>query len=184
MLTPLSTSTPASFSASALKKGIVKEGFLFFFWCAMVDVDGIRLERVRLESGVKGGDERGGADAGHARYFVDGEGLRDIFVRSFRIRSGILESDSITSSSSFGVFLRIDWLRIESSSDVPDFEGAEVMHEVDAFGLGVGVERVEDRREGVGDGLGEGSMFSEDEGEAQGVRLGEGRGNSWSSSSS
>jgi len=75
------------------------------------------------------------------------DGVRDIIDRSFGTKCCNSEVESIAGSSNLGVFLRIDWPRMESSNDVPDLIGAEFKHDVDAFGLGIGVERPEDERE-------------------------------------
>lgn len=146
--------------------------------------DGFGMDTTRLgRGGLEFGDaqvdgERDGTAEVDARDLTDE--VQGTFVRSFRTEFG----NSVAGSSSLGFFLLIDWLRMESSNDVPDFVEVESKHDVDAFGLGAGVERPEDEREWEGDAFGERSILSEDEGELLGVRLGEGRGNSWSSSSS
>ena len=73
------------------------------------------------------------------------DGVRDIIVWSFRTKCW--DSESIVGSSNRGVFLRIDCPRMESSNDVPSLAGVEFKHDVDVFGLGIGVERTEDERE-------------------------------------
>ena len=76
------------------------------------------------------------------------DGVRDIIDdRSFGTKCCDSVVESIAGSSNLGVFLRIDWPRMDSSSDVPGLVGAEFKHDVDPFGLGIGVERTEDERE-------------------------------------
>ncbi len=132
--------------------------------------------------GERNGERDGTAEV-DARDLTDVDGVQGTFVRSFRTEFCNSEAESVTGSSNLLFFLLIDWLRMESSIDVPDFVEVESKHDIDGFGLGAGVERREDEREWEGDAFGERSMLSEDEGELLGVRLGEGRGNSWSSSS-
>jgi len=149
------------------------------FLCVGDGMDTTRLGREGLE--FKDAKVDGERDGTAERDLTDVQGT---FVRSFRTEFGNSEAELGRGSSNFEFFLLIDWLRIESSNDVPDLADVESKHDVDAFGLGAGVERTEDGREWEGDAFGERSMFSEDEGELPGVRLGEGRGNSSSSSSS
>lgn len=60
------------------------------------------------------------------------DGVRDI---SFGTKCSNSEAGSLAGSSNLGVFLRIDWPRIEPSNDVHDLIGVEFKHDVDAFGV-------------------------------------------------